>query len=341
MPAAVRTHLLMDIRGYGRMLETRNNAHNARLLRAFRRIVGKHATAHRAVHSEFLADAAQAAFRSPTEAADCAVAIADALDRHNSRHPDLTLPVGLALHMGETHEGPSGHVGPALATAGDLLRDVPAGHIFMTEAVRGLLRSVPESGVRDLGARSLRGAKRGIRIFELLRPNALEIIARPPERRLVTLFFTDLGDSTKRTVELGDGAWRDLLERHHAIVRSELERYGGTEVDTAGDGFFATFTFPSEAVACAIATRDAIAGIGLGMRVGVHIGECEIIAGKVGGLAVAVGGRIRDRATPGEILVSEAIRQIVGLSVRFEDRGAWPLKGAPGEWRLYSAAPKV
>jgi class 3 adenylate cyclase len=327
----------MDIRGYGRMLETRDNARNARLLRAFRGLVRKHAGAHRALRSEFAADTAHVVFRAPGDATSCALALADAIEGHSAKDPDIAIPVGFALHAGETHEDASGHVGPVLATLGDLLRDVPASHIYMTETVRALLRSLSDEAVRDLGARSARGARRGIRVYELIRANAPEVPERPPERRLATLFFTDLGDSTKRTVELGDHAWRDLLERHHAIVRAELERHGGTEVDTAGDGFFATFTMPSQAVSCAIAARDAIARIGLGIRIGVHIGECEIIAGKVGGLAVAVGGRIRDRAAPGEILVSEAVRQILSAApIRFDDRGARPVKGAPGRWRLYA-----
>jgi class 3 adenylate cyclase/pimeloyl-ACP methyl ester carboxylesterase len=159
-----------------------------------------------------------------------------------------------------------------------------------------------------------------------------------PERLLTTVLFTDVVGSTVRLSELGDANWRDLVERHHDLVRRMLTRYRGTEIDTAGDGFFATFDGPARAIRCARAIQAEIAELGIGARAGVHTGECEIIDGKPGGLAVVVGARISAAAEVGEVLVSGTVRDLVaGSGMAFEDRGEHELKGVPGPWRLYSA----
>lgn len=158
-----------------------------------------------------------------------------------------------------------------------------------------------------------------------------------PERVLTTVLFTDLVGSTERVSVLGDTRWRELVERHHELVRRNLTRYRGAEIDTAGDGFFATFDGPARAVRCARAIQGEIAELGVGVRAGVHTGECEIIDGKPGGLAVVVGARISSAAAEGEVLVSGTVRDLVaGSGIAFEDRGAHLLKGVPGEWRLYA-----
>ncbi len=160
-----------------------------------------------------------------------------------------------------------------------------------------------------------------------------------PDRVLTTLLFTDIVDSTARAAELGDQRWRDLLEAHHVAVRAELARFRGREIDTAGDGFFATFDGPARAIQCALAIREAVRRLGLEMRAGVHTGECELMATKVGGLAVMIAARVRDAAASGEVLVSSTVRDLVaGSSLRFEDRGTRSLKGVPGNWRLFAAA---
>jgi class 3 adenylate cyclase len=159
-----------------------------------------------------------------------------------------------------------------------------------------------------------------------------------PERMLATVLFTDVVGATKRISELGDAGWRELVERHHQIVRRTLTRYRGIEIDTAGDGFFATFDGPARAIRCARAIHAEIADLGIGARAGVHTGECEIIDGKPGGLAVVVGARIGATAEAGEVLVSRTVKDIVaGSGIAFEDRGEHALKGVPGEWRLYAA----
>jgi class 3 adenylate cyclase/pimeloyl-ACP methyl ester carboxylesterase len=158
-----------------------------------------------------------------------------------------------------------------------------------------------------------------------------------PQRVLTTVLFTDLVGSTERLATVGDAGWRDLVGRHHELVRRTLNRYRGTEIDTAGDGFYATFDGPARAIRCARAIEAEITDLGIAARAGVHTGECEIIDGKPGGLAVVVGSRISAAAEAGEVLVSATVKDLVaGSSIVFRDRGEHALKGVPGEWRLYA-----
>jgi len=160
-----------------------------------------------------------------------------------------------------------------------------------------------------------------------------------PETMLSTVLFTDIVGSTEKASELGDRAWRDLLERHHALIRRQLDRFRGREVDTAGDGFLATFDGPARAIRCACAISESVRDLGLVVRAGLHTGECELVNGKVGGIAVHIGARVASRAQPGEILVSSTVKDLVaGSGIPFEERGLEQLKGVPGEWRLYSVA---
>ncbi|HYF11886.1 MAG TPA: adenylate/guanylate cyclase domain-containing protein [Actinomycetota bacterium] len=156
------------------------------------------------------------------------------------------------------------------------------------------------------------------------------------DRVLATVLFTDIVGSTERAVSLGDRRWREILEQHHRVVRRELERFRGREVDTAGDGFLATFDGPARGVRCACAIRDAVRSLELEIRAGLHTGECELIGDKVGGIAVHTGARVASAAAPGEVLVSSTVRDLVaGSGIRFEERGERELKGV-GSWRLYS-----
>ena len=160
------------------------------------------------------------------------------------------------------------------------------------------------------------------------------------DRVLATVLFTDLAGSTAQASELGDRGWRDLLEQHHAAVRRELERFGGREVDTAGDGFFATFDGPARAIRCAGSIVEAVRRLGLEVRAGLHTGEVELLDGKVAGIAVNIGARIAARAAAGEVLISGTVRDLVaGSGMAFADRGVAELKGVPGEWRLWVVVP--
>ena len=165
--------------------------------------------------------------------------------------------------------------------------------------------------------------------------------ARPTStRRLATVLFTDIVGSTERAAALGDRAWRELLQGHHARVRRELGRFRGQEVDTAGDGFFATFDGPARAISCAQAIVDSLREVGLEIRAGVHTGECELQDGKVTGIAVNIGARVAGVAGAGEVLVSSTVKDLVaGSDITFGERGLQALKGIPGEWKLYSALP--
>ncbi len=157
------------------------------------------------------------------------------------------------------------------------------------------------------------------------------------DRVLATVMFTDVVGSTERAAELGDRRWRELLSAHDAAVRRELERYRGREVDTAGDGFFATFDGPARAVGCALGVRDVVRSLGLETRAGVHTGECELDGDKVRGIAVHTGARVAALAGPGEVLATSTVKDLVtGSGLEFEDRGARELKGVPGEWRIYA-----
>jgi class 3 adenylate cyclase len=161
---------------------------------------------------------------------------------------------------------------------------------------------------------------------------------REPDRVLATVLFTDIVGSTQRAAELGDRRWRELLEVHESAVRRELARYGGREVDTAGDGFLATFDGPARAIRAACAIRDSVRGLGIELRAGVHTGECELANGKVRGIAVHTGARVAALAGPGEVLVSSTVRDLVaGSGISFEERGEHELKGVPGTWRVYAA----
>jgi class 3 adenylate cyclase len=158
-----------------------------------------------------------------------------------------------------------------------------------------------------------------------------------PDRMLVTVLFTDLVGSTERLARLGDASWRELVERHHDVVRGLIARYRGTEVDTAGDGFFASFDGPARAIRCARAMCEETARLGLEVRAGVHTGECELINGKPGGLSVVIGARVSALARSGEVLVSSTVKDLVaGSEVAFEDRGEHELKGVPGTWKLHA-----
>jgi class 3 adenylate cyclase len=162
---------------------------------------------------------------------------------------------------------------------------------------------------------------------------------KDPDRLLTTLLFTDIVGSTTRAAEWGDRRWRDLLDQHHGLVRSHLERYGGREVATTGDGFFASFASPTQAVRCVLDVAEAVETLGVRIRAGVHTGEVEVRGDDLGGLAVHIAARVSAAAGPGEVLVSSTVKDLLaGATVTFDDRGEHELKGVPGNWRLFRVA---
>jgi class 3 adenylate cyclase len=159
------------------------------------------------------------------------------------------------------------------------------------------------------------------------------------DRVLATVLFTDIVGSTDRAAAVGDRAWRELVDDHHAAVRRELARFRGREIDTAGDGFFAAFDGPARAIRCADAIRAAVKELELDLKIGLHAGECERAGNGLRGVAVHVGARIGALAAPGEILVSSTVRDLVaGSGIGFDDAGRHALKGVPDEWQLYRVA---
>jgi len=157
------------------------------------------------------------------------------------------------------------------------------------------------------------------------------------DRVLATVLFTDMVGSTERSAALGDKGWSDLLEAHNRVIREELDRFRGREVDTAGDGFFATFDGPARAIRCACAMRNELARLGIEIRAGLHTGECELVGDKVRGVSVNIGSRVASLARPGEVLVSSTVKDLVaGSGLEFTDRGVHTLRGVPGEWRLFA-----
>jgi class 3 adenylate cyclase len=158
-----------------------------------------------------------------------------------------------------------------------------------------------------------------------------------PDRVLATVVFTDIVDSTRKAVELGDRRWRELLEEHHSAVREQLRRFRGREIDTAGDGFLAAFDGPARGVQAARAITSAVKRLGVDVRASVHTGECEVMGDKLSGIAVHIGARIVSLAQAGQILVSSTVRDLVaGSGLRFQDHGSHELKGIPGAWRVYA-----
>jgi class 3 adenylate cyclase len=159
------------------------------------------------------------------------------------------------------------------------------------------------------------------------------------DRVLATVLFTDIVDSTRRAAEVGDRDWRALLDAHDAVVRSQLSRFRGREVNNTGDGFLAMFDGPQRAIRCAMAIRDAVQALGIEVRAGLHTGECEVRGDDIGGIAVHIGARVSALAGPNDVFVSSTLRDLViGSGLEFDDRGTHGLKGVPGEWHISAVA---
>ena len=209
-------------------------------------------------------------------------------------------------------------------------------------AARHVATTIPTSVTSDLPGEdfALIGGdwRAGLRVIEDFLATLTD--AEPDaDRVLATIMFTDLVGSTERAASLGDRAWRETLDRHHAAVRRALAGHRGREIDTAGDGFFAAFDGPARAIRCAAAIRESVSDLGLELRIGIHAGECERVGAALRGLAVHIGARIGATAEPGEILASRTVRDLVaGSGIVFEDAGTHPLKGVPEAWQLYRVA---
>lgn len=212
--------------------------------------------------------------------------------------------------------------------------------------------------VREMGryvADSIPGAKyvelQGRNLYHFVEPNwraSFQAICEfltghqadvADDRVLATVLFTDIVDSTRRAAEIGDRDWHALLDAHDAVVRAQLARFRGREVNTSGDGFLAMFDGPQRAIRCAMAIRDSVQALGIEIRAGLHTGECEVRGDDIGGIGVHIGARVSALAGANEVLVSSTLRDLViGSGLKFDDRGTHELKGVPGEWRLFAVA---
>jgi class 3 adenylate cyclase len=221
-----------------------------------------------------------------------------------------------------------------------LYRTVPP--IPLAQNARYLAEHIPDARLVELPGSDIapsRGDQESVfvELERFLGESAEETRASDPDRVLATILFTDLVDATAHASELGDRRWRELVEQHHRLIRAQLGYFRGREMDTAGDGFFATFDGPARAIRCACAIRDGVRELGLEIRAGLHTGECELMDDKVGGIAVHIGARVASVAQPGEVLVSRTVKDLVaGSGIGLDDRGQHVLKGVTGEWQLYA-----
>jgi class 3 adenylate cyclase len=218
-----------------------------------------------------------------------------------------------------------------------LVQDIDDGSVEEAEYIASLM---PQAEFKTLPAGEWTSRK--VRVAtqdEFQRFVGVELPRLDLDTVLATIVFTDIVASTERQSALGDRAWKDLIQRHHAIVRDALQRWHGIEADTAGDGFYATFDGPARAIRCALDVTQRVRDLGIEVRAGVHTGECEIADGKCTGIAVSVGARVASTAGPSEVRVSQTVKDLVaGSGLAFKDAGEHELKGVPDRWRLYSAA---
>ena len=341
MAPVTRTHVFLDMAGYSRMFEERGEAGIGKLLRPYERIV-RSALPRVSAEADHVGDGFHLLFSTPGEAVTTAIAIADALQRHNARRPDLSLPVKLALEAGQEIRRGGLFLGNAILVAARLVSRAEPGQILVGEGAAALLRNNKAIPLRDLGVWKPKGLA-AVHVYEARGPDPTADGPRRSERLVATAFHTDIVESTTTGAARGERGWRDMFERYHAIVREELRQHDGVEVDTAGDGFYATFSIPSRAIDCAIGMRDRLRReLSIEVRTGIHTGECEVVAGKLGGMAIVIGGRVKDRAGGGDVLVSRTVRDLlVGSRFAFVGRGSAVLKGVPGEWEIYAVEPAI
>ena len=261
--------------------------------------------------------------------------------------------VRIGIHTGEPIRTTEGYTGLDVIRGARIKEAGHGGQVLLSASTAAIVQDalLDELGLRDLGAHRLKSLPRPERIFQLLIP---ELPADfPPlqtldaraglrsgsagERVLTTVLITDIVGATERLVALGDRHWREVLVQHRVLVRRELAHYGGHEVETTGDGFFATFDTPASAVRCACAIREALKDLGIEVRIGVHTGEVEYEEESLIGITVHIGFRVANLAGVGEVLVSSTVRDLMaGSGITFTDRGTHSLRGIPGEWRLFT-----
>jgi class 3 adenylate cyclase len=291
-------------------------------------------------------------FSRATQAVAAAVQIQRALATE-PWPPGGAVRVRIGMHTGEPIQTPEGYTGLDVIRAARIKEAGHGGQVLLSASTAAIVQDalLDELRLRDLGAHRLKGLLRPERIFQLIIPGlpgdfpplqTLDARAGPrpgseSERVLTTVLFTDIVGSTERLFAMGDRRWRELREQHKTLIRRELARCGGHEVQMVGDSFLATFDSPASAIRCACAICDAVKALGIEVRVGVHAGEVEHEGEEVTGITVYIGVLMTSRAGPGEVLVSSTVKDLVaGSGITFTPRGTHTLKGLPGEWPLFA-----
>lgn len=325
---------MSDIRHYSRIVEDKGEAHAVRVMRVYERIV-RAALPRKTCEVDHIADGFHLVFPTPVEAVRTAVAIASELQHHNTVHSEIQVKVGFGIDSGQGTRKGTHFVGSAPVVAARLAGRASPGQILIAEAAYGLLRAANLDAIRDLGVWQPSGGQ-SIHVYEARAADKDADGSREVERFLRALLFEDIVGSTAMSAKVGARRWAELVEEHHSIVRDELRQHGGMEIDTAGDGFYAAFAAPSKAIDCALAIRRRLRTIGIDVRSGVHAGECEVVAGKIGGITVTIGSRVGAQAGAGEVLATQTVKDVlVGTGYSFIDPSPAVLKGVPGEWTLY------
>src|SRR6266571_8471925 len=261
--------------------------------------------------------------------------------------------VRIGIHTGEPIRTTEGYTGLDVIRAARIKEAGHGGLVLLSASTAAIVQDalLDELSLRDLGTHRLKSLPRPERIFQLLIPGLPADFAplqtldsrtglragSEGERVLTTVLFTDMVGATERVVALGDRHWREILVQHRVLVRREFAHYGGHEVETVGDGFFATFDSPASAVRCACAICEAVKELGIEVKIGVHAGEVEHEGEDLIGITVHIGSRVTNLAGPGGVLVSSTVRDLMaGSGITFTDRGTHILRGIPGEWRLFT-----
>lgn len=337
LPAGIVTFLATDVEGATRL--TRLDAERAgEALARHSAILRETIDAFGGAIFSWSGDSFMAAF------ADASAALAAAVDAQTKqrREPfDETGPlkVRMALHTSHATPRAGQYYGPAVFETARLMAAANGSQILISEASRAAIGDrVPSATVlRDLGWLHLRDVPQPERAFEAISTDETLHVAR--ERALLAFLFTDIVASTAVAVELGDQRWRALIDIHNRLVREILPRFRGREVRSTGDGVFAVFDAPSRAVEYARTLMDRLRPLGIEIRAGIHVGECEVVGEAFEGVAVHIAARVAALATGSEILVSSPVKDVVaGTAIAFDDHGSHVFKGLPGEWRLYSVA---
>jgi class 3 adenylate cyclase len=309
-------------------------------------------TAHEGWEVDTQGDSFFVVFPRATQAVAAAVQIQRALATE-PWPPGGAVRVRIGMHTGEPIQTTEGYTGLDVIRAARIKEAGHGGQVLLSASTAAIVQDalLDELRLRDLGAHRLKGLLRPERIFQLVIPGLpgdfppLQTLdsragsqsGSEGSRVLTTVLFMDIAGSTERLLALGDRRWRELRAQHKALVRRDLARYGGHEVESVGDSFLATFDSPASAIRCACAICDAVKALGIAVRAGVHAGEIEHTGEDLTGITVYIGAKLTEMADPGEVLVSSTVKDLVaGSGIAFTARGTHTLRGLPGEWPLFA-----